>query len=179
MTTLRVLTCAGRVDGAVGQRVDRHVAPAVGRIRVDDFDGVLQLHRLRRRIIVGQRRVDDMLLLLLVLLRLADKVRLANTRHQSVVVSGDDGAGRGGRRDTLVHRGGGPGAVDQVLLLLFLRRGRGSCDSIAVVASQWVTPVGGRHDRRVGDELAFQRHHDCTERVFVHVLTEYFLQKLD
>jgi len=76
-----------------------------------------------------------------------------------------------------------------VLLLLFLRRGRCSCDSIIATAAAGavvgvgvvvvVTPVTSGHDRRVGDELAFQRHHDCTERVFVHVLTEYFLQKLD
>jgi len=78
-----------------------------------------------------------------------------------------------------------------VLLLLFLRRGRCRCDSIIAAAASAagaivsvgvvveVTPVTGGHDRRVGDQLAFQRHHDCTERVFVHVLTEYFLQKLD
>jgi len=103
-----------------------------------------------------------------------------------VVVVGGDGS------YALVHRGGGgPGTVDQdVLLLLFLRRGRCSCDSIIGAAAAAgaivgvgvvvvVTPVTGGHDRRVGNQLAFQRHHDCTERVFVHVLTEYFLQKLD
>jgi len=101
-----------------------------------------------------------------------------------VVVVGGDGS------YALVHRGGGgPGTVDQDVLL-FLRRGRCSCDSIIGAAAAAgaivgvgvvvvVTSVTGGHDRRVGDQLAFQRHHDCTERVFVHVLTEYFLQKLD
>jgi len=54
-----------------------------------------------------------------------------------------------------------------VLLLLFLRRGRCSCDSIIGAAAAAgaivgvgvvvvVTPVTGGHYRRVGDQLAFQ-----------------------
>lgn len=76
MKTL-ALTCTGGVYSAVGQGVDRDVGAVVGRIGVYDFDGFVQLHGLGRRIVVGQRRINDMLLLLL----LANEIRLADARH--------------------------------------------------------------------------------------------------